>query len=191
MTPEDHDLTDDELTSRILDAALAEFRDHGLRRTSMDNVARRAGIARATIYRRFPNKAELMRVVTAREARRSMAQITRSVAGLPTVEERLVEGFVAAIRLARTDSLLTRLLDTEPETVLPYLTTDGEFALSTVRAFLADQLIHSAKVPDHEAVAEVMARLGLSIVLSPRSCIGLDSDEELRAFGRRFLVPLL
>ncbi|MEO5874402.1 MAG: TetR family transcriptional regulator [Streptosporangiaceae bacterium] len=191
MTPADDQLTDDELTSRILEAALGEFRDYGLRRTSMDNVARRAGIARATIYRRFPNKTVLMRVVAAREVHRSMAQITRAVAGLPTVEERLVEGFVAAIRLARTDALLTRLLESEPETVLPHLTIDSEFALSAVSGFLTEQLTHSAGVCDPGAVAEVMARLGLSIVLAPRSRIGLDTDEQLRAFGHRFLVPLL
>ncbi|MFD0852568.1 TetR family transcriptional regulator, partial [Actinomadura adrarensis] len=35
-----------ELTTRILDAALEEFGTYGLRRTNVDNVARRAGLAR-------------------------------------------------------------------------------------------------------------------------------------------------
>ncbi|WP_411161838.1 helix-turn-helix domain-containing protein, partial [Mycobacteroides abscessus] len=40
----------------ILDAAHDEFSMVGIQRTSMDTVARQAGVSRATLYRRFPTK---------------------------------------------------------------------------------------------------------------------------------------
>ena len=47
------DLTAPDLTGRILDAALVEFDRHGIRKVALDDVARRAGVSRTTIYRRF------------------------------------------------------------------------------------------------------------------------------------------
>ncbi|MUM33080.1 helix-turn-helix domain-containing protein, partial [Mycolicibacterium sp. CBMA 361] len=47
-------------TAAILDAALLEFEQHGFRRVALDDVARRAGVSRTTIYRRFANRDELV-----------------------------------------------------------------------------------------------------------------------------------
>jgi AcrR family transcriptional regulator len=44
----------------ILDAALAEYASNGLDGMSVDAVAARAGVSKATIYRRFPSKAALV-----------------------------------------------------------------------------------------------------------------------------------
>jgi AcrR family transcriptional regulator len=183
---------EDELTTRILDAALAELRDYGLRRTSMENVARRAGLARATIYRRFANKPELMRVTAIREVSRMMAHVTRAVSSCPTVRERVVEGFVAGVRLAREDSLLTRLLTSEPETTLPYLTVDSGFAMAAIRGFLVQQLMDTPEaLDDPEAAADVMVRLGMSVLFAPKGHIPLATDDDLRAFATTYLLPLL
>ena len=47
-------------TDAILDAALVEFEQHGFRRVALDADARRAGVSRTTIYRRFANRDELV-----------------------------------------------------------------------------------------------------------------------------------
>jgi AcrR family transcriptional regulator len=44
---------------RILDAALEEVGTHGLSALSMDDLADRAGVSRATLYRQFPGKGAL------------------------------------------------------------------------------------------------------------------------------------
>jgi AcrR family transcriptional regulator len=44
----------------ILDAALAEYATRGLEGMSVDAVAARAGVSKATIYRRYPSKVELV-----------------------------------------------------------------------------------------------------------------------------------
>ncbi len=184
----------EELTARILDAALAEFIAYGLRRTSIDAVARRAGLARVTVYRRFAGKKELVRAVALREAHRAMVTMAEAAAHQPTVEDGLVEGFVTGISLARTSPLLTRLLDSEPETILPLLTTDSTFVLTFLRDFLADQLRRASRPPAAaglDAAAEVMVRLAMSFFLAPHSCIPTGSEDDLRSFARSYLVPLL
>lgn len=184
----------EELARRILDAALAEFGDHGLRRTSVDNVARRAGLGRATVYRRFGGKKDLLRAVSLREARRAMVTMVRTAEHLPTIDERLVAGFVTGIRLARANPLLTRMLDAEPELILPSLTTDSRFVLTFVRDFLADQFRRSPGRPavaSPDAAAEIMVRLAMSFYLAPHSSIPTETEDDLRAFARTYLVPLL
>ncbi|MGJ6122425.1 TetR/AcrR family transcriptional regulator [Mycolicibacterium sp. Y3] len=44
----------------ILDAALAELTEHGYAKTSMNDIAARAGVGKAAIYRRWSSKAALM-----------------------------------------------------------------------------------------------------------------------------------
>ncbi|WP_410790184.1 TetR/AcrR family transcriptional regulator [Kribbella sp. C-35] len=45
---------------RVLNAAMAEMRARGYDGMSVDRVAERAGVAKTTIYRRWPSKAELV-----------------------------------------------------------------------------------------------------------------------------------
>ena len=60
----------DEITTRILRAALEQAELVGMRRTTMDDVARRSGVGRATLYRRFPTKAALTDAIVLAEVRR-------------------------------------------------------------------------------------------------------------------------
>jgi AcrR family transcriptional regulator len=182
------------LTAVLLDSALAEFVAFGLRRASMESIAARAGLARATLYRRFNNKQQLVRAVVMRQLRRGLVDLVRTVQDLPTVQERLVEAFVAGIQRSRREDLLGRLLESEPETVLPYFTTNSHVVLDVVRSFLAEQFRRSPGPPieaDPDAAAEIIVRLATSIMLAPRSHIPLDTDDQLRDFAWTYLAPLL
>jgi AcrR family transcriptional regulator len=180
----------DPTTERVLAAALAQFEDFGIRRTTMEDVARHAHLSRVTIYRRFPGKEALVEAVILWEAQRFFAELEAAVAGLDSVEERIVEAFVHTLGAAREQRLLNRLLRTEPETILPYLTTDGGRVIAAGREFLAGQMRRAGSdVPPREieTVAEVVARLVLSYILTP----GLETPREARRFARRYVAPLM
>jgi AcrR family transcriptional regulator len=181
----------------ILDAALAEFLAYGLRRTNVDVVAKRAGVSRATLYRRFENKDVLVQAVLIRECRRFFGSIAAAVDGLPTATERLVEGFVVGVRYARQDPLLPRLLASDPEALLPYLTVNGGLVVSVARDFLVSQREGlpggntAVDGRDPAGVAELFVRLAISFTLTPDSCIPLHDDESVRAFARSYLAVLM
>jgi AcrR family transcriptional regulator len=186
----------DEVGLRIMDAALDQYLAHGLRRTSVDDVARAAGLGRATVYRRFATRDELIQAVLLREGRRFLAEIAAATESLPTLAERLVEGFVVGVRGARRQPLLNRLLRTEPDDALPQLTVHGGPLVAVLREFLVQQYLRGASAdarcgPRAEEVAEILVRLALSLVLTPQSCLPLDNDEGIRDFARRCLAPLL
>lgn len=186
----------DEVTERILDAATAGFLAFGPRRTTIEDVARRAGVARVTVYRRFGGREALVEAVVLREADRFIAELDAAVMPLPTVDERLAEGFVVTLRLARRHPLLTRLLAAEPEELLPHLTIHGGPALALARAYLAERIREAqaeGQVPqlDPEQVAEVVVRLAHSFVLTPESCIPLEDERAARAFAARYVAPIV
>lgn len=183
----------DEVGEAVLDTALEEFLTYGLRRTTVDVVAKRAGVSRATLYRRFDGKDALVQAVLVRESRRFFESIAAAVAGVSTVEARLVEGFVVGVRYARADRLLNRLLASDPEALLPYLTTNGALVVAAAREFLVRQggsrEVVGGRTPD--GVAELFVRLAISFTLMPESAIPLETDEEVREFARAYLAPLM
>lgn len=58
----------------ILDAAEQLFAQFGYRRTAMDDVARRAGVAKGTLYLYFDGKVALFRAMQSRNAETAMAR---------------------------------------------------------------------------------------------------------------------
>ncbi len=188
--------TEDPVARRILDAALEQFTVLGLRRSSMDDVARRAGVSRVTVYRRFRNKDKLVEQTLLRENGRFFQLLDSAVASLPTMEERVVEGFVVALRHTRAHPLFGGLLRLEPEVVLPYLTVNGGSTLSATVEYLTGHLRRAQQVegrPDDDPrpVAELMVRVAVSFLLNPAGCIEMEDEDQARAFARRYLAPLL
>ncbi|MFI8006326.1 TetR/AcrR family transcriptional regulator [Streptomyces sp. NPDC086010] len=186
----------DALNEQILDAAREQFVTFGLRRSTVDDVAKRAKVSRVTVYRRIGSKDDLVSACLLREYRRFVADVDEAVASLPTIEDRLVAGFVAVLKHIREHPLVGGLLRLEPETLLPFLTLESGPAFLAMREYLADRLRHAQRAEgrpetDPTPVAELMVRITVSFLLNPVSCFELDDDEQVGAFARRYLVPLL
>jgi AcrR family transcriptional regulator len=187
---------EDESTRRILDAALDAYEEFGLRRTTMDDVAKKAGIGRATLYRRFPQKGDLVTAVGLREVRRFIAAADIEISKATNAEDRMVEGFVAVVRGLREHRLLNRLLSSEPEAVLPGLTSHGGAVIALARGYLKQKIEEDQRAGlvgdfDPEPLAEMLARLIHSMVLTPDGRIPTENEREMRAFARTYLVPWL
>lgn len=182
----------DPVTVKILDAALAEFTDHGLRRVSVDDIAARAGVHRTTVYRYFKNKQEILQAAAARWIQDLLGTVFAEVVHLPRMEDRLVEGFATSLGRIREAPLVKRVLATDTDAGLRAVTVDGAPAMAMIRTIFAYSFHAGPNTPsDAEGLAEVMARLGLSLVLTPESHFDIDTQEGRREFARRYLLPLL
>lgn len=184
----------DEISTKILDAAEAEFMEFGLRRTAVEDVARRAGIARVTVYRRFANKNALMQAVFIRECARYISQVEEALSSRDELEERIVQGFVRALILLRNNPMINSLLKTDPELTISFLTIEARPVISIAQGYLAEH-IRRGKNPkaakNAEVSAELVMRLGQSFLLTPQSSIKLDDPRSVEAFARSHIVPLV
>jgi AcrR family transcriptional regulator len=190
----------DEITSRILRATLEQAELLGMRRSTMEDVARRSGVGRATLYRRFPTKAALMDAVVLSEVRRYLDGSARARAQATTLEDRLVYSTVFAVTFLREHTLLKKLLRTEPETILPSLTVDAgaiiDFATEQSVANLRTELYGKSRTTAAQerhlrTVAELHARLTLSFIVTPHTSINLATIDDTREYVRRYLLPMI
>jgi TetR/AcrR family transcriptional repressor of uid operon len=187
----------DEARARMLDAAYEQFSRMGIQRSTMEDVARRAGVSRITVYRRFVTKDALVEQVVRREFRRYFDQFLLDIKQAETAADRVVLGFVSSLRTIRSNPLIGGLIATEPHLVVPSMISDGGRTLATVRRFVAGQLHREQRagnVPDDldiDLVAEMMVRVSASFLAIPSHLIDLDDDEQLAAVAQRFLVPML
>jgi len=187
---------EDALFDRVAAAALDEFAEHGIRRTSMEDVARRAGVSRMTVFRRFASKQRLIEVVIAREVHRGMQELDLLWEGAQTLEDRLVAGFEFAGRYVRGHPLFDRLLRRAPDVLLPPLTLEGGPVLELYRSLIANRLqaevnAGRAATADIDGVAEVIARLAISLLLTRDGTITLDDPNSVRRLVNLTLLPML
>jgi len=190
--PERLDLTGE----RILDAALAQFEEQGIKRSSVEAIARRAGVTRVTVYRRFPRKTALVEAVVAREARRLVAEVDARTSTVDDAEARAVESFVQLIGWLRDHALVRRLLATEPESVLRTLTVDAGPVVAFGTAYIAEQIRRGQRegafpAYDPEPVAGIFARFIQSLILTPDALGRLDDEATAREFVRAHVAPML
>lgn len=187
----------DETRTRVLDAAYEQFSRMGVQRSTMEDVARRAGVSRITVYRRFATKDALVEHVVRREFRRYFDRFLIDIQQAETAADRVVLGFVSSLRAIRRNPLIGGLIATEPDLVVPSMISDGGRTLATVREFVAGQLRHEQRAGnvaddlDIDHVAELMVRISASFLAIPSHLIDLDDDAQLAALARRFLVPML
>lgn len=187
----------DEIALRLLDAAYEQFCRMGIRRSTMEDVARRAGVSRITAYRRFATKDALVEQVVRREFRRYFDQFLLDIQLAETAADRVVLGFASALRAIRHNPLIGGLMAVEPDVLVPSMVSDGGDTLATVQRFVAGQLRreqHAGNVAedvDVELVAELMTRVSASFLVTPSQVVDLDDDEQVREVARRFLVPML
>jgi AcrR family transcriptional regulator len=186
----------DPYAERILEAARTELLAHGLRRTSLDEIARAADVSRATLFRRFPNRDALLFALAAREARAAIARVDERVAGLDDAEDLLVKGAIGVVHEITGNGLLQRLLVTDTDQVLPLLTNRSGPILSIGSDYIAAQLgrVRAAGTPlrgDPRVIAELLARLTLSLAVNPTGVIPLDDDRKLAKIVRTTIAPLV
>jgi hypothetical protein len=119
------------------------------------------------------------------------------VARFESAEEKLVEGFVTIYWFFHTHPLLGRLLETEPETVLPAITTGATPGVQWATDYLAQHIRSYVRSGngltdlDPDETAEILVRLCQSLILTPRMNQPLDSEEAARDYARHVLLPLV
>jgi AcrR family transcriptional regulator len=197
LTGDVEGIDDDETSGRILDAAYELFRQISIQRTTMEDVARRAGVSRITVYRRFATKSALADHVIRREIRRYFDQFLLDIEHAKTTADRVVLGFVSSLRALRRNPLIGGLMAADPNALVPSTIGDGGRTLATVRAFVAGQLRREqvagnvSQDVNVDIVAELMVRVCSSFLVIPSQIIDLDDDEQLAEVARQFLVPML
>jgi AcrR family transcriptional regulator len=118
MTPIRHNHSD---ADPVLDAARDCVLAVGVRRTTLTDVARRAGVSRMTLYRRWPDVRSLVGDLMTRE------WIAVAAGAMPSPDDtrparcRLGDGIVAGVAEFRAHPLFHKILDVDPELLLPYI----------------------------------------------------------------------
>jgi AcrR family transcriptional regulator len=168
---------------RILDAAFRAVATFGLSRFTMDDVARLAGLSRQTVYRYFDTKDALVVAIVYREEERFLDGARAAYAEHGRLEDAMREATLFCLRTAREHPLLDRLLASEPEVLLPYLTTRGEGLVSRARAVLEELAAERGNVRAdliHRA-ADLAVRAIVSYTITPS---GDDPQDIAREIAR-------
>ncbi|MCW2545144.1 MAG: transcription regulator [Frankiales bacterium] len=124
----------------LLDAALACVMDVGLRRTTLADVARRAGVSRMTVYRAFPDLDTLVGALLTRELTQLLQEVEATLAEVPTARERLVRAAVETVTRMDDHPLYRRVLDLDPELLLPLVVDRFGSTQVAAMALIAEQV---------------------------------------------------
>src|SRR4051795_10447978 len=94
----------------ILRAAEQCFEKFGLAKTTMDDVARFAGLSRATVYRYFSDRDSLILAAVRRRAQLNIGRVRAELEAQKTFAERLEEGICRDVRRGQRDPVVHALV---------------------------------------------------------------------------------
>ncbi|QYG93278.1 TetR/AcrR family transcriptional regulator [Iamia sp. SCSIO 61187] len=181
---------------RALDATVALVARWGVTKTTLGDVARAAGMSRATLYRTFPGgKDELFGLLAQREVARFLAVVGEAADAAPDLATALTDGLHAAAVHLDGHAAIRFVLDHEPELAVPVLGF-GEMdrLLRVVQRAAAPHLVRFFGPDDVDGpawAAEWGARLFLSALVNPTPAWDLSDRAVCARLVDRYLAPAL
>jgi AcrR family transcriptional regulator len=181
------------VVERLCDATLACVARWGVAKTTLEDVAREAGVSRATIYRTVQGgKNQLLRATLLRETERFLDGVRRAVEERDdSLEDVVVAGVTTAARQLAGSEALAYLLAHEPDVVLPHVAFHRLGALFDLVAAFADPYL-APFLPEpgqRGRAAEWLARVVLTYVFTPADGVDLTDTASTRRLVRTFVLP--
>ena len=183
----------EQLEARVVEAMIDCISRWGVAKTTADDIARAAGISRATLYRVFPGGMDVaFDALVRHETGRFFETVSARLALVESLEETIVIGFVEAARFLLDHGPLQYLLAHEPEQVLPTAAShrlQGAFAIATaftapyLRPFVTDDAVAASR-------ADWLVRQFFSYALVPTPSLVLTNEADVRRFVRTYLLPV-
>lgn len=185
--------TDDDLLERVVGAARRCFARFGVDRTTMQDIAKEAGIGRTGVYRLGLTRPELTEAAIVARLK-ELGERIRVLAGqdLPFTEL-LVQVSIATVDGARTDSELRHLLETTETVSIHQLLTGHDSQMQGIVIEILGPMLDRARARnelrpgiDNERIVEWLRGIYLMLIMRE----DLDADAE-RALIRDFVLPSL
>jgi AcrR family transcriptional regulator len=188
----------------LLDAAVAQFALTGVRRTSADDIARRAGVNRATLYRKLGTKSQILNSAILQETGRALARIEEAIGDVPKPGPRgfdpaayVLRFFTVTIDEVRGNQLLSQVMLMDREDALVGLTERAGDALALAAELSADRIrklrayVGNPETADIVPVSVTLARLTQSLLLTPDGPPRLDTAARRRRYVDTVIVPMV
>ncbi|MFD7409930.1 TetR/AcrR family transcriptional regulator [Streptomyces sp. NPDC059866] len=199
MTPIRHNASDsDPVLDAVRDCILAV----GVRRTTLTDVARRAGVSRMTLYRRWPDVQSLVGDLMTREWIQAATGAMPAREPGTTARTRIVDGLVNGVHAFRSHPLFRKIVDVDPELLVPYVLdrrgASQEALLELLVEALREGHADASVRPGHPGrQARSLLLVAQSFTLSLRTMTEEDDPElsteafsaELRTILERTLAP--
>jgi AcrR family transcriptional regulator len=160
----------DDSRQRIVEAAYACVARKGIAKTTIEDAARQAEVSRATVYRAFPGgRQELINAVVAWATTDFFVRLYEQVQDAGSLEEVMERGIMFAHRSIVEHDVLQRVMQTEPEKLLPALTFESIRIRDGIAEFLVPYLEQRGVAPGVvlDEAADFLARMVLSHMSAP------------------------
>jgi AcrR family transcriptional regulator len=178
------------LADRVLDGALACVGRFGVAKTTLDDVAREAGCARATVYRSFPGRRALFGAMVEREVAALGDRLLVAAADADTLADAVVAVIRTGARTFHTHAALRFVLAHEPESIAPQLSFEhGSAMLRVASALVAPAFTRFVPADRADRLGEWITRLTLSYLCNPSEHVDLDDPAQVRELVDAFVLP--
>ncbi len=181
-----------EAQDHFIAAAEACFERYGVAKTTMEDIAKMAGVSRPTVYRHFADRDTLILAVVMRRARTLIARAQAFIRRQERFEDQLVEGLLYLVKTGRQDPFIRLLVSPEhldlAQQILGATDAVVDLTLETWGPILAEAAGRGELNPDLDRRDIARWLTHVELILVGRLDLA-DDDEELRRMLRTFLAP--
>lgn len=180
--------------ARILEAADECFARYGLNKTSMEDIAREAGMSRRSVYRHFPDKAALFGEVAAARTRTFLDEIVRRTAEVEGLSAQIEEVARLTNRFIREDPISAAMAREDPDSLARTVSTGARPLLAMAMDAIIPLIETARDVGEVRAdldvrrAAEWIARMIFSLSATPSVTFDIGDPDQTAAFIREFLL---
>lgn len=172
----------------VLDAAAVCFARFGVRRTSVQDVAKQLGVNRTTVYRQVGNVEQMASLLAVRETHRTLATLPRRMSW-PIGPRAIVDMMATLVTEAQQHPVLAKMLADERDVIGSMLVGDAPQLLNQISAALAPLLAMAMRTGhiaqrDPAVIAEWLVRICGSLIL-------VEAPGRVEDFLAELLIPAL